>query len=156
MTPISAFSSSPLSGLPLVGCFFACQIHSSPHPIFPRDRPFSGSSLAAFTRSASNDNNSSSSPAAAAGAEEEFEPKLQSPYHFSLSSNEEKAPEAVHHYHPEPYPEGISDEKVTNRREDFIWNGSRCHTVYINGICSVLWCVLGMTMIWRATCQIIW
>jgi len=42
-----------------------------------------------------------------------LEPKLQSPYHFSLSSNKEKAQdsEPVHHYHPEPYPEGISDEK---------------------------------------------
>jgi len=112
--PLFATSPSRIpgsTGLPLVGCIFTCQIHSSPHPIFPRDRPYNASSIAAFIRSASDDTSSSSSPAAAAGAEEEFEPKLQSPYHFSLSSNEEKAAEAVHHYHPEPYPEGISDEK---------------------------------------------
>ena len=91
------------SGLPFVRCVPSSQLHSSPIPVLP---PFGGSH-AAFRRSSSNSTTTS-------GGEEPLEPKLQSPYHFSLSSNEEKAQdsEPVHHYHPEPYPEGISDEKV--------------------------------------------
>lgn len=35
--------------------------------------------------------------------------KMQSPYHFSLTKDGNHD-ENIHHYHPEPYPEGISDE----------------------------------------------
>ena len=68
-------------------------------------------------RSASTDPSSTSSPSPTSApetleGEEDAEPKLQSPYHFSLSSNVEGVEGDVHHYHPEPYPEGITDEKV--------------------------------------------
>jgi len=66
-------------------------------------------------RSASTDPSSASSSSTSAPETvegEESEPKLQSPYHFSLSSNSQEGVEGdVHHYHPEPYPEGITDEK---------------------------------------------
>ena len=67
-------------------------------------------------RSASTDPSATSSSSTSAPETvegEESEPKLQSPYHFSLSSNTQEGVEGdVHHYHPEPYPEGITDEKV--------------------------------------------
>jgi len=95
------------AGLLYFGCVPLSQLHSSPVSVLP---PF-GISHASFVRLASAD--STSNTTSATGVEEPLEAKLQSPYHFSLSSNEEKAqdPEPVHHYHPEPYPEGVSDEK---------------------------------------------
>ena len=44
--------------------------------------------------------------------DEELERKIQSPYHFSLSKDD-IGEDTVHHFHPQAYPEGVSDEKVT-------------------------------------------
>lgn len=57
---------------------------------------------------------SSSSPSSP--SDEEAERKLQSPYHFSLK--DDIGDNTVHHYHPEVYPEGVSDERGQDYYKD--------------------------------------
>jgi len=98
---------SQITGLPWARSLSVCQLHCTSSQksatVLNSNKLFNRNLVIRLS-------SSSSSPDSEMRTDEELERKIQSPYHFSLSKDD-IGEDTVHHFHPQAYPEGVSDEK---------------------------------------------